>query len=58
MRSRRRLDLTGFEPAAEARRFTYGADDLAGIVADTVGASDVLTLGASTITLVELEPAA
>ena len=53
-----RLDLTGFEPAAEARRFTYGPDDLTGIVAGTVGASDVLTLGPSTITLVELEPAA
>ena len=53
-----RLDLTGFEPVAEARRFTYGPGDLTGIVADTVGATDVLTLGASTITLVELEPAA
>ena len=53
-----RLDLTGFEPAADARRFTYGPGDLSGIVADNVGATEVLTLGASTITLVELEPAA
>jgi hypothetical protein len=52
-----RLDLTGFAPAAEARRFTYGPADLSGIVSDTVGAADALTLPASSITLVELEPA-
>lgn len=53
-----RLDITGFESAGDARRFTYGPADLTGILADTVDASGVLTLDASTITLVELEPAA
>ncbi len=51
------LELTGFEPLDDANRFTYGPDDLGQIVADTAPTGQPITLPASSITLLELEPA-
>ena len=49
--------MTGFEPAATARTFTYGPDAPSEIVAGTHDLSSALTLPASSITVVELDPA-
>lgn len=43
-------------PAGTADRFTYGPADLGSIVADRVDTGATLTLGASTITVLELAP--
>ena len=51
------LELTGFEPIEDANRFTYGPGDLGQIVADTATTGQPITLPASSITLLELEPA-
>ena len=51
------LDLTGFTPAIDARRFTYSPADLSRIVPDLASTSSPVTVPASSITVLELEPA-
>ena len=51
------LPMEGFEPASTARTFTYGPDAPSDIVAGTHELSSALTLPASSITVVELDPA-
>ena len=51
------VQLNGFEPLDDAKRFTYGPDDLGEILADTATVGQPITLPASSITVLELEPA-